>query len=270
MRHAVETVVAEEFFGDGSPVTATTLAAEPEVVRGVAVSVGYSRQVTTPNGSSWSTQLWREIEPIFDAVVRHPFVTGLTDGTLETDVFGHYVAQDVHYLRDYARTLALVGAKSPTLADTAMFSRHAIGVVEGELALHASLLPDLDLDPASIAATPVGPTTLAYTSYLLATAYAGTFAEGLAVIVPCYWIYAEVGKHLVEKGSPDPRFQRWIDTYAGDEFAASVNEVLELVDRVGPTLGAEEEARARMHFTTTARYEWMFFDASYRRESWPV
>ncbi|CAN5235526.1 thiaminase II [soil metagenome] len=226
--------------------------------------------MTAPGGDSWSAQLWREIEPIFDAIVRHPFVTGPTDGTLETDVFGHYVAQDVHYLREYARTLALLGARCPTLGDTAMFSRHAVGVVEDELALHASLLPELDLDPATIAATPVGPTTVAYTSYLLSTTYAGTFAEGLAGIVPCYWIYAEVGKLLVEKGSPDVRFQRWIDTYAGDEFAASVREVLELVDRVGPTLSHEEEARARMHFTTTARYEWMFFDASYRRETWPV
>lgn len=224
----------------------------------------------SPDANSWSAQLWREIEPIFDATVRHPFVTGLTDGTLEAEVFGHYVTQDVHYLREYARTLALLGAKSPTPAETAMFARHAVGVVDDELALHASLLPDLGLDAATIAATPVGPTTVAYTSYLLATTYSGTFAEGLAAIVPCYWVYAEVGRHLVEQGSPNPLFQRWIDTYAGEEFAAVVNEVLELVDRVGATLGAEEEARARMHFTTTARYEWMFFDASYRREGWPV
>jgi thiaminase/transcriptional activator TenA len=27
---------------------------------------------------------------------------------------------------------------------------------------------------------------------------------------------------------------------------------------------------ARAHFVTTARYEWMFFDAAHRRESWPV
>lgn len=226
--------------------------------------------MSEPSGDTWSAQLWRETTPIFDAIIRHPFITGLTDGTLETDVFAHYVAQDVHYLRDYARTLALLGAKCPVLADTAMFARHAAGVVEDELALHASLLPELGLDPATIAATPVAPTTVAYTSYLLATAYTGTFAEGLAAIVPCYWIYAEVGKHLVEHGSPDPRFQRWIDTYAGEDFAAVVTEVLELVDRVGAELDPGVETRARMHFTTTARYEWMFFDASYRREIWPV
>ncbi|WP_236950134.1 thiaminase II [Mycobacterium sp. MS1601] len=226
--------------------------------------------MTAPNHNSWSAQLWREITPIFDAIVAHPFLTGLTDGSLEPDVFAHYVAQDVHYLRDYARTLALIGAKSPTLVDTAMFAKHAAGVVDDELALHASLLPELGLDPADIAATPVAPTTLAYTSYLLATTYDGSFADGLAAILPCYWIYLEVGRHLVKQGSPDPRFQRWIDTYAGDDFAAAVGEVLELTDRVGATLTPDAEVRARMHFTTTARYEWMFFDASFRRETWPV
>ncbi len=219
---------------------------------------------------AWSTRLWQEIEPIYAAILAHPFLTGLTDGTLDRGAFGHYVAQDVHYLRDYARALAVVGAKAPTHTDTAMFARHAAGAVEVELALHATLLPVLGLDVAAVAATSVAPATRAYTSYLLATAYGGSFAEGLTAVLPCYWIYARVGKDLLERSSPDPRYQRWIDTYAGEEFAEVVAEVLALVDRTGPTLGPAEEALARAHFATTARYEWMFFDAAYRREDWPL
>src|SRR5258708_777526 len=71
----------------------------------------------------------------------------------------------------------------------------------------------------------VGPAALAYTSYLLATAPRGTFADGFAAVLPCYWIYAEVGAELVGRGSPDPRYQRWIDTYAGDEYQTIVAEV---------------------------------------------
>lgn len=219
---------------------------------------------------TWSGRLWHEIEPIFAAILDHPFPRGLTDGTLDSDVFAHYIAQDVHYLRDYARALAVVAAKAPTLADTAMFARHAAEVFEVELSLHTALLPQLGLDAASLDAAPVTPTTRAYTSYLLATAYAGTFADGLATILPCYWIYAEVGAALGERGSVDPRFQLWIDSYGGDEFAATVAEVLALADRTGPTLSPSQEAIARAHFATTARYEWMFFDASHRREVWPV
>ena len=139
-----------------------------------------------------------------------------------------------------------------------------------EQALHATLLPDLGVDPATVAATPVAPTTRAYTSYLLATALGGSFAEGLGAVLPCYWIYARVGERLREQGSPDARYQRWIDTYGGPEFSALVAEVLAVVDRTGPTLGAAEEFRARGHFATAARYEWMFWDAAHRRETWPL
>lgn len=219
---------------------------------------------------TWSQSLWVGIEPIYDAILEHPFITGLTDGTLDPDVFADYVAQDVHYLRDYARALAIVGAKAPSLADTAMFSRHAAEVFDVELALHNTLLPELGLDPNRLAEVPVSPTTRAYTSYLLATVYGGSFADGLAAILPCYWIYQRVGEKLLASGSTDARYQQWIDTYGGDEFAATVAEVLALTDRIGADLTAAEEAAAREHFTTTARYEWMFWDAAHRRERWPV
>ena len=219
---------------------------------------------------SWSMTLWEGIAPIFDAIVDHPFVTGLTDGSLPADAFADYVAQDVHYLRTYSRALAVVAAKAPTLTDTAMFARHAAEVFDVELSLHGELLPALGLAADSVDSAVVSPTTQAYVSYLLATTYGGSFADGLAAVLPCYWIYAEVGAELLHRGSTDPRYQRWIDSYGGEEFAATVTEVLALADRIGPTLSPADEAVARAHFVTTARYEWMFFDAAYRREEWPV
>ena len=218
----------------------------------------------------WTTQLWHSIDDIYDAILAHPFVTGLTDGSLKAEAFAQYVAQDVHYLRDYARALSVVSAKAPTLAQTAMFARHAAEVYDVELDLHNSLLPELGLDAAAIDAAPATPTTRAYTSYLLATAYAGSFADALAAILPCYWIYAEVGAELLARGSTDGRYQRWIDSYASDGFAATVAEVLDVADRAASELTPAQEAGARGHFVATSRYEWMFFDAAYHREAWPV
>ncbi len=219
---------------------------------------------------TWTQQLWTAAEPTYAAILAHPFIDGLTTGTLAEASFTYYVAQDAHYLRDYARALAIVGAKAPTHADVGLFARHAADTVTVELALHETLLADLGLDAALVARTPVSPTTTAYTSYLLATAYGGSFAEGLAAVLPCYWIYARVGAALVAKSSPDPRYRRWIDTYGGAAFAATVAEVVGLADRVGAGLGAADAARAGAHFATTARYEWMFWDAAWRRETWPV
>ena len=216
----------------------------------------------------WTGRLWAEAAGTYAAILKHPFLAGLTGGSLDPELFTHYVVQDAHYLRDFARTLTIVASKAPTHADVGMFARHAAGIAEVELVLHESLLTELGIQ--NVDAMPVAPTTLAYTSYLLATAYRGAFADGFAAVLPCYWIYAEVGAALINRGSPDPRYQRWIDTYAGDEYQTIVAEVLALADTVGLTLSFTDETRARAHFATTARYEWMFWDAAWRREVWPV
>lgn len=219
---------------------------------------------------TWTDSLWTDSSATYQAILEHPFLLGLTSGSLGPEKFAYYVAQDAHYLRDYARALAVVGAKAPTHAAAGMFARHAAGTVDVELALHTALLPQFGLAPTELDAIAVSPTTLSYTSYLLATVYGGSFTEGLAAVLPCYWIYARVGAALLHSGSPDPRYQRWIDTYAGQEFAVTVAEVLALADSVGLDLGAADDARARQHFLISCRYEWMFWDAAWRLEQWPL
>jgi len=219
---------------------------------------------------SLTAELWAGITSIYEAILEHPFVTGLTDGTLPEEAFSFYVVQDALYLRDYAKTLAVVAAKAPGTAGTEMFARHAAEIITVERTLHDSLLADLGLDQAEADAAEPAPTTVAYTSYLLATALSGSYAEGVGVVLPCYWIYYEVGKELLRRGSPNARYQKWIDTYADDGYGDVVRSVLDVADQLGPTLGAAERARVERHFRVTSQYEWMFWDAGYRLEGWPV
>ena len=214
--------------------------------------------------------LWSDVETIYDKILAHPFVTGLTDGTLPHETFRHYIVQDAHYLRGYAKALAVCSAKAPGEDETMMFAEHAAGAIAAERELHADLLGALGLSSEQARALPVAPATRAYVSYLLATAHGGSYAEGVAAVLPCYWIYAKVGEHLVGTGSADPLYQRWIDMYAGDEYRAVVEAVLDATDRVGATVSDTELGLMREHFTTTSRYEWMFWDAAHRREEWPV
>jgi thiaminase (transcriptional activator TenA) len=219
---------------------------------------------------SFAAELWRGTAGIYTAILEHPFVTGLADGSLPQESFAFYVIQDALYLREYARALAVVASRAPDQGETEMFARHAAGVVAIEMSLHASLLADLDIDPAAARAAEPAPTTLAYTSYLIAAAAGGSYGEGVGAVLPCYWIYWEVGKYLLRLGSPDPRYQRWIDTYAGEEFGEEVREVIAATDRLGLQIAAAERERVHRRFRTTSRYEWMFWDMGYRRETWPV
>ncbi|MEB3023165.1 thiaminase II [[Mycobacterium] crassicus] len=214
--------------------------------------------------------LWDQAAEIYQRICAHPFITGLTDGSLGRDRFRYYIIQDAHYLRAYARALAGCAAKAPVDAELTMFAEHAGVAITAENELHAGLLADLGLDAERAAALPVGPTTQAYTSYLLAVTASGSYAEAVAAVLPCYWIYARVGEHLQRLGSPEPLFQRWIDTYAGPEYQAVVDDVLAVTDRIGAQVSSAEWDLMRRHFHTTARYEWMFFDAAHRMEDWPV
>jgi thiaminase (transcriptional activator TenA) len=215
-------------------------------------------------------ELWQGITGIYGAILAHPFVTGLTDGTLPAESFAFYVVQDALYLQHYAEALAAIASRAPASAQTEMFARHAAGVVSVERTLHDTLLADLGIDPAAIDAAEPAPTCLAYTSYLLASVRGGSYAEGVGAVLPCYWIYWEVGRELLSRGSPDPRYQRWIDTYGGEEFGGEVREVLAAADAMAPGLSPSERARVHRHFRATSRYEWMFWDMGYRRETWPV
>jgi thiaminase (transcriptional activator TenA) len=215
-------------------------------------------------------RLWGTIDGTFKAILDHPFIEGLADGSLERDAFRFYVVQDALYLREYARALAICAAKGPHEEAIKMFSEHAAGAIAVERQLHEGFFTEFGLSEEQVRGAEMAPTNVGYTSYLLAVAYGGSFPEALGAVLPCYWIYWEVGKRLLDRGSPNPLYAKWIETYGGEDFAGIVASVLALTDEVGRDLQETETVKVVEHFRTTARFEWMFWDMGYRKEAWPV
>lgn len=227
-------------------------------------------EVEITGREGFTGELWRSIEGIYEEILHHPFLRGLEDGTLPEKHFEHYVLQDALYLRDYARALSLAAARSSGEDALVMFNEHSAGAITVERSLHDGFLKEFELPEDVVDRTPTAPTTLAYTSYILRMASLGEYHEVLAAVLPCYWIYNRVGKTLLEHGSPKPIYQKWIDTYGGEEFGTLVEAVLDLTDRSSEGLSPLAKARATEAFVTTARYEWMFWDAAWKLEGWPV
>ena len=219
---------------------------------------------------AFTQELWKSIEPIYAAILRHPFVRGLTDGSLPRESFKFYAVQDALYLREFARALSLAAARAPQDEWIIMFNEHAAGALKVERSLHESFFQDFGLTREAVASTPLAPTNLAYTSYLLAVAYGSPFHEALAALLPCYWIYWEVGKELERAGSADPLYKRWIGAYASEEFGSVVRAVLSATDQVAAALRPPAREAMKAHFVATSRYEWMFWDMGLRREAWPT
>ena len=218
-----------------------------------------------------SQQLKRSANPIRRAIFAHPFLQELHAGTLPMDRFTYFVLQDYRYLLDFAQVLCLGGAKSPDLKTLEIFTRHALIAVEVERTFHASFGKSLGLSQSDLDQTPKGPVTEAYTRHLQAVARGGSLAEIVAAVLPCYWIYGEVGKKLYKNRPRKPKIYReWIETYASEEYWRPVREQIHLMNELCRRANGEEKRRMRSHFLLSSRYEFLFWDQAYRLEDWPV
>src|SRR5215207_8187868 len=189
----------------------------------------------------FTNELWCSITSTYNEILTHPFLRGLTDGTLTEEQFRFYILQDAFYLREYARALSLAGVRSPNESALLMFNEHSAGAIIVERSLHEGFLKDLGVAQEEVEGIEASPTTLAYTSFLLRTATLGDYPEVLGAVLPCYWIYWEVGKALLERGSPNPRYQKWIETYGGEEIGVLVEAVLNLTDGVCEDLNPSQK-----------------------------
>ena len=150
----------------------------------------------------FTDELWGRIKAgIFPAILKHPFLKGLGAGDLPEDCFRHYIVQDSLYLKDFGRGLALLGARSEDADAFRMFCQHADGALVVEQDLHKSFMKHWQMDARAPEASP---SCQLYVDYLWRVACYRPYVEALGAFLPCYWIYEQVGKHLLEKGSPRP------------------------------------------------------------------
>jgi thiaminase/transcriptional activator TenA len=213
---------------------------------------------------SFTKTLWDLISGIYDAIINHPFNRELAQGTLPEEKFKFYIKQDALYLVDFSRALAIVASKALPPQRILHFLDFAKDGLIVERALHDEYFRrfDVTIDVEQ------APGCFAYTNYLIATASHRSFDEAVAALLPCFWIYREVGMHIVGQSVPDNPYQLWIDTYAGEEFGAAVERAIEITEEVAS--GATGEGRLRMSeaFVLSSRLEWMFWDSAYRMEPW--
>lgn len=208
---------------------------------------------------------------IWSAILDHPMVQQLGDGTLDEDPFRYWVRQDYVYLIEYSRVFALGAAKAPTLKHMGTFADLLESTVNVEMDLHRSYAAEFDIPEAELETTDPAPTTRAYTDFLVRTAAMGTFGDIVAALLPCMWGFNETGRRLAAAGKPDDdRYADWIDMYAGEEFTELTQWCKDLMDAVAADATPTEQDRYRELFVTSARYEYRFWDAAWRLEEWTV
>jgi thiaminase (transcriptional activator TenA) len=218
----------------------------------------------------FSDEAWQATAALRGAIHALPFNIELAAGTLAPDRFRHYITQDALYLGQFARCLVIAAAKAPDTIALQSFAQSALGAVAVENALHEQYLRQFGVDPATIAAAEPAPDCLAYTSFLLATAYHEPWEMLIAALLPCFWLYWDVGCAIAATAAADNPYRAWIDTYADPRFGEAVEAVIAAADNAAEA--TTPSGRARMHagFVRAAQYEWLFWDGAYQRRGWPL
>ena len=212
----------------------------------------------------FSDEAWHHANDVYKLILEHPFNTELAAGTLDRDRFVHYMQQDWLYLIDFGRALSLIAGRIEAEQDVLSFINFAYGAIAAERELHQHYFDRFDVEsPAE-----KNPACFAYTHFLRSTAALEPVESAVAAVLPCFWIYREVGNHIAVRAANDNPYQKWIDTYSDQEFSDLVDQAITVFDRLADQ--ATEMARAAMDraFRESTVLEWHFWDDAYHQRSW--
>lgn len=215
------------------------------------------KAVVKPAGP-WTAALWAAGGETWHQILDLSFVRALGEGTLDEDLFAFYLDQDALYLRDYSRALATLSARADTAAAQVHWAAGAHEAIAAESQLHEGWLANrARLGGAS-------PITMGYTNFLRASAAGDDYVVGAAAILPCYWLYEEVGAVLSSQNHADHPYAEWLSMYGGEDFAADVARSLAEVERAFEAASPSQRVRAARAYLSACVYEREFFDQAHR------
>ena len=221
------------------------------------------------NDMRFTDKLWAETADLQQRILCMPFNAELAQGTLPKDTFQGYIIQDAHFLEGFARALALAASRAPNPDTVAKLAGSASGAIAVERLLHGQYMQTFGISQSQFQQTPPSSACDHYICSLLASAAVDPFPVAVVSLLPCFWIYHRVGVHIHGNAASDHPYQAWIDTYASEEFEASVDAMLELTDDLAEAANPSVQARMRSAFARSTAHEWEFWHSAYEQQTWP-
>lgn len=214
---------------------------------------------------NWTDKTWEIIKPIYDSILEMPFIIELMDGTLHKEKFKFYMQQDSKYLENFGKTLSLLASKSYDINDTISLIHFSETAIIAERELHEFYFKDFNIVPSNT----IEPVIHHYTSHIKSVSSYESVEVGMASVLPCFWIYKKVGEYIYEnQKSNDNPYQKWIDTYAGDDFDSVVKEAINICNNFAMNTSERIKTRMTEVFITSSRLEFEFWDSSYKLRKW--
>lgn len=208
----------------------------------------------------FSDHLWQKTAPIYQKILEHSFIKELASGKLDLEKFQYYMEQDSLYLIDFSKALALIAGRLHSPASIQRFLHFSFDALVAERELHAHFVSFSDTCECS-------PACLSYTRYLIATAATASTEEAIAAVLPCFWVYREVGRHIAAETVETNPYALWINTYSAPEFWESTEKMISFFDEVAEQTSEKGRKLMEKAFECSVLLEWHFWNDAYNKES---
>lgn len=213
-------------------------------------------------------QMLAKCADIFPKIYQHSFNQKLYAGTLSATTFRLFLEQDKQYLCDFSEALLQISKQFDVKQNeeyAKQFADLSLYVKEAELALHRDYLQDTHSfqffhhkEPETIKI----PSIVHYTEHLLQTTKTASVEEAVACLLPCFWIYSELGKQMdISSCSEKHPYRKWIATYSDEEFISKTEAIILTLEKLVHTVNCPvHQEKIIESFEKSVTFELMFFD----------
>lgn len=218
---------------------------------------------------TFTDQLHTAAIPVWQQSFHHPFITEIADGTLPLDKFRFYLKQDRYYLEQFGDLHAAIARQISTPAIKQFLLDGAAGLHDGETQIRHTMFRELAITPAEIKTTPIAPTAYGYVTHMDFQLSHAFPAAAVAALLPCYWLYSEIGQNLKDVHSPVTVYQQFLDSYSAADFNDGTQQMIQIVEQLCAPLSDEQKAYVQKVFLQSSTYELHFWQMAYTKEQWP-
>ena len=174
---------------------------------------------------------------------------------------------EVIFVRKIRFIIAMLAAKATEEQDVAYFLQSAQFIHEAELELHRTTFRELGVTEETIANFEPAPAAYNYVSHMYQAFFTGTLAEAYAAILPCPWLYQEIGMRL-RGATPNVKlYDEWLQLYGSVDMEQKIAEQKAMMNRFAAMPGNDERTLLE-HFKRSCYYEWQFWEMSWTAQTW--
>lgn len=218
---------------------------------------------------TFTDQLRKENDDIFELIFEHPFVTGIGKGDVPKKALEHYIKADFGYLTAFMQLYGIALSKSAAREEIGFFNEKINFVLHSESHPHHNFCDHIGVGYEELQGYALPPTADHYVKHMFYHAHTGSLGELIAALLPCPWTYLEIGEQLTARYKPSEEhpFYPWISFYANPSIVEL--EMIHQLNKIADRAGIAEKEKMRDAFRKSCQLELGFWEMSYTCEAWP-